>query len=173
MARRGHLSAMTEDADPTIDRAAPTLREPSTRPPPPRPLPKLLTPADLDANPWAACGQAALAALLERPLADVRHAFPPHRWVNLTQMRAALSTLGAQWTNGSSSTWEGVPQRGLVLIQFHGPWTRPSAPVSAALKHAHWVAVVKPKSPHRLPAIERPLAMVFDVNALDAGWNGG
>lgn len=57
-----------------------------------------LTRADLDANEsWVSCGQTAVAALLRRPLADMRAVFPPHPRCNLRDMRAALSKLDARW----------------------------------------------------------------------------
>ena len=137
------------------------MMHPLSRVPPPpfKPL-RLLTEAELDANPWAACGQSAVAALLSASLVQVRHAFPPHTWVNLTQMQAALTALDVTWKMGST-LWP--PQRGLAQIQWAGPWTEPGVRVHEALKRSHWIAV-------------RPLGnvtIVFDVNVVGANNNGG
>lgn len=131
---------------------------------PPR---RLLTSADLDTNKWAACGQAAVAALLWRPLEDVRRAFPPHRWCNLAQMRQALAALGIAWKNGSAENWP--PPRGLALIQFNGPWTAPGVPAVAALKHTHWIAV----GSRLIVGASAGVTPIFDVNVVGSDANGG
>ena len=123
---------------------------------------KLLTGAELDANPWAACGQAAVAALLRRDLAAVKYAFPPHRWCNLTQMRAALDTLGAAWTNGPIEAWP--PPRGFTMIEFLGPWSEPGKSINEVLKRTHWIAVDQRVGDR---------ALIFDVNVVGADNNGG
>lgn len=144
--------------------------------------PSLLTRADLDANPLAACGQTASAALLERPLADVMPAFPPHSWCNLRDMQAALTVLGARWQHsppdtraarlqGRSrpATW---PKRGLVQLFFHGPWDAPEVPIAASYKASHWVAVTPLTTPEGKP-VPREEPWVFDVNTLNLDRNGG
>lgn len=99
---------------------------------------------------WKAnCGPAALAALVGRPLAQVREAFPdfPAKpWANPTHMRAALTRL--DWSHRYCDGW---PERGLAFIQWEGPWLDPGVPVGAAYRHTHWVAAAEGK--------------VFDVNA--------
>ena len=126
---------------------------------------QLLGRADLDANEWAACGQTAVAGLLRLPLPAVKGAFPGHRWCNLTQMGEALDALGVRWTRGALGSWP--PARGMVQIQFEGPWTDPGASVNEALKRSHWVACA--------PVVDAPtpLAMICDVNAVDMDINGG
>lgn len=139
----------------------------------------ILTRADLDANEWAACGQTAVAALIKVPLASVRAAFPPHPWCNLRDMQTALTKLGTRWHHSPPdttapptmrgarpATW---PKRGLVQIFFHGPWDAPEVPIAASYKASHWVAV----EPLRAPSGAAAESMVFDVNTLDMGMNGG
>lgn len=130
----------------------------------------LLSLDELDANPWATCGPATVAALLHRPLAAIRDAFPLQRpgrtWTNARQMKAALDHLGVRWaarpyasadTTTAHRLWpEG---HGVVLIQFEGPWSS----YRVAMQHTHFIGV----SPVGTPA-ER---WVFDVNAVD--FNGG
>jgi len=137
-----------------------------------------LTVADLDAHSWASCGQTAFAALLKKPLADVRVAFPPHTRVNFTQMRTALRTAAVSfdstgYTLAGHSTAPGYrshcwPQHGLMLLQFSGPWEAPGVPVAASLKATHWVAVtpLEGGAPDGEP-------WVFDVNALADNMNHG
>lgn len=126
-----------------------------------------LTPADLDANPWAACGQTSIAAVLRRHLGDVFPVCPDHRWMNARQMRYALARLGASikdtpFVHENSleleRTW---PTRGVALVQFVGPWSEGPR----ATKRAHWIGVSTP------PGGAEP--MVFDVNVLFAGINHG
>lgn len=146
--------------------------------------PFALTRADLDAFPLAACGQTAAAALIERPLAEVLPAFPPHAHCNLRDMQAALTTLGALWQHSPPdtraarlpgrarpSTW---PRRGLVQIFFHGPWDAPEVPFAVSLKASHWVAVspVTDRYGEPMRGYERD-PFVFDVNMLAAKWNHG
>ena len=142
------------------------MRLPVTTAPSPSPVfvrpSRLLTVADLDANEWAACGQAAVAALLRRDLASVRHAFPAHRWCNLSQMREALDALNTVWRNGPIGAWP--PPRGLALIEFLGPWSEPWIHVAAKLKRTHWIAVDQRQGDH---------AVIFDVNVVGANANGG
>lgn len=141
-----------------------------------------LTRAEIDAFPLVACGQTAAAALLELPLATVMPAFPPHSWCNLTDMQAALRTLGHRWQHsppdqsaprlpGRShpATW---PRRGLVQIFFHGPWDAPEVPFAVSLKASHWVAVTPTIGNFGAP-MRGMEPVVFDVNALDLGAPGG
>lgn len=90
----------------------------------------------------AACGHGALAAVLAVPVAIVCHqlfadSLPKQRWINMPTMEEALTKagktfriVGRQW-----------PKRGLAMIQFTGPWTRPGVPVRVACQYRHWVAV--------------------------------
>ncbi len=133
-----------------------------------------LTSADLDACPWAVCGQTALAALLRLPLVDIRHAVPEGRvWMTHKDIREALAKLGAKQRSTGYEQERGDtrtppcrwPSNGLALIQFRGPWEEPQSPHVACLKHTHWIATTMPAG------LSEP--MVFDVNALAAGINHG
>lgn len=127
--------------------------------------------AMLTAQPWASCGPVALAALLKRPLVELRHAFPHQEadratWTSLPQMKAALTTLGEHWTPTLLSAEDEAaraafadgfpvrvwPKRGLALIQWRGSWDRLDVGHPGQLRHTHWVAVLG--------------ASVFDVNAV-------
>jgi len=155
----------------------------ATRSPQPQPRRYFaLTRADLDAHPLAACGQTAVAALLERPLASVMPTFPPQRWCNLRDMMAALRSLGVRWQQSPPdtratctrvrqrpATW---PRRGLVQIFFHGPWDAPEVPFAVSFKASHWVAVAPLTTPDGKP-VRGAEPMVFDVNTLDRGVNAG
>jgi hypothetical protein len=132
--------------------------------------PRLMTLAELHANPWASCGSAALAGLLGRPLADIRHAFPNQQegrtWTNLSQMEKALGALGIRYARAVSAdaslfpvNW---PLRGLVLIQFRGSWDAMPIGHPAQLQRTHWIAA-RPLAAGRLP-------FCFDVNVVGSEW---
>lgn len=113
----------------------------------------LFNPSDVDEAhaEWGAnCGPCSLAALLGCPVADVRGwfpAFPARPWVNPTTMKGALDAAGARWSltrramQPASGQVVEFPVRGLAFVQFDGPWCAPGAPVTAAYRHTHWVAV--------------------------------
>ncbi len=117
---------------------------------------KLFNPPDADEayESWrATCGPTAFAALVGKPVMEVRGSFPgfPEReWVNPTDMREALLAAAVPF-EVESGIW---PQRGLVFVQFTGPWTEPDVPVAAAYRHTHWIAIDGTE--------------VYDVNA--RGW---
>ena len=136
----------------------------------------LLTVVELDANPWASCGPAALAALLGRSLADIRHAFPRQTeastWTNLAMMGRALAALGARHSaTGTAPDLEHPaklwPRHGLVLIQFCGSWSQMPVSHPAQLQRSHWIAVMNARgaSLSYEPA-------VFDINLVAAGHSG-
>lgn len=131
-----------------------------------------LSSAELEAHAaWVACGQAALAAVIERSLEAVRPLCPPHRWMSIINMRRAFQSIGARYQltpyareldlPEETRCW---PRRGVALIQLSGPWEAPAIPVAASLERTHWVAV--------RPGLDE--AQVFDVNAVGAlspdGW---
>jgi len=141
---------------------------------------------------WGAnCGPGALAALLQVSLDAVRPALAAagfedrpclKRYTSPTIMRAALETLGCkiakdvrgnpEFTRGgsrapASTPW---PNRGLVRVQWTGPWTAPGANPRWAYGATHWVCawgveaeLVVGKT--RLPASSH---LIFDINT---GWN--
>ncbi len=84
------------------------------------------------------CGPTALAAALGRTLAGVRGLIPnfeERRYTSPTMMRHALDNAGQRFV-----TDEEWPIRGLVRIQFTGPWTAEGANPRWAYWHTHWVA---------------------------------
>lgn len=130
-----------------------------------------MTLAELAANPWASCGPAALASLLDLPLRDIRHAFPAQRedrtWTNLQQMQRAIAILRLEDTTeiGLGPDREPVewPLRGLVIVQFRGSWDAMPISHPAQLQRSHWIAV----KPH--PRLGASVPIVFDINAIDDG----
>jgi len=114
----------------------------------------LYAPSDVDAayESWGAnCGPCSLAAILGVPVADVRqyvNGFDKKRYMNLTDMMAALTAAGRQF--------DLVPRRfpvhGLAFIQWKGPW---DSHVLRAYQHTHWLGIDG--------------EMVYDLNA-DASW---
>lgn len=117
----------------------------------PSPSVRLYVPPDIDASSeaWGAnCGPCSLAALLGKPVSEVRALFVDFdrkRYVNPTQMKAALALATAKFT-AIGPRW---PGRGLVFVQFRGSWDSQS--VFVQYRHTHWITVNGPA--------------VFDVNA--------
>lgn len=146
----------------------------------------LLTMADLDASPWASCGPASLAALLQRPLPELRHAFPRATpsctWTNLERMRYALNSLGAIGLSFEETLLvgavEGVrdalarawPRRGLAIVQFRGSWDAMPVNHPAQLQRSHWVACVPVGT--RFGDQELTTDAIFDINAVESGLGG-
>jgi len=145
----------------------------------------LLTAQELDAHPWASSGHAACAALLGVPLGGVRKAFPDQRdsRVHPIEMRQALVRLGLAWRMTAPlppvdelplRAW---PVRGLLLIQFRGPWERPGVHIGASFQRATWIATAplsaSPMGTCALVDTDDP--WVFDVDTLGpfsvAGWS--
>ncbi len=128
----------------------------------------LYSPPDIDAanDAWcASCGPIAAAALLGRPVADVRAAFPwyPERpWCSPTQMLGALDALQIRGVSRRHEPGDRALVDGLAYIQFTGPWTAPGASARWAYQHTHWIAVA------------RGGAAVFDANVdfwiRSSGW---
>lgn len=121
---------------------------------------------------WGAnCGPGALAGVLGLTLDQVR----PHMgdferkgYTNPTLMFAALRSLGVKYHRVDFITTEGQPRRhwparGLVRIQWEGPWTKPGVPMAARYRHTHWIGAAK-----------GPLddVGIFDINCINngSGW---
>lgn len=108
---------------------------------------------------WGAnCGPGALAAVLNKTLADVRPhlaGFDMKRYTNPTMMFGALRELGVGWTD--TEQW---PTNGLVRVQWGGPWMRVGVPIRARYRHTHWIAT-------RLVDDEM---FAFDINGACVGW---
>lgn len=92
----------------------------------------------------AACGHCALAAWLDVPLVIVCHScFQMDRtrlqrpWVNMPDMETAFRK--ADLT--ARVIGRVLPNDGLALIQWEGPWTRPNVPPRVACMHRHWIAL--------------------------------
>lgn len=134
----------------------------------------MLTAADLESAGWAACGQTALAAVLERRLDEVRQACPDHRWMSAKDMRTALYKLGIRVHSTPVSRNEdgfvaaAWPTYGLALLQLRGPWERPCVPKVASLEQTHWIGVTPLEGGRHIDQ-----TMIFDVNALAQGLNHG
>lgn len=112
----------------------------------------------------ASCGHAALAAILGREVCDVwqaaRHEFEGRAYVSGPAMENALSKLRpGNWRPGAARGQE-FPVRGLVLMQFEGPWMARGLPLGAQLAHTHWIATVR--SPENI--------MVYDINNRGGEW---
>lgn len=113
---------------------------------------------------WHAnCGPGALAAVLDKTLADVRpHLtdFDRKHYTNPLMMLGALRSLGVHWTK----LHDGWPKQGLVRVQWGGPWMREGVPVKARYRHTHWIA-----SKHVDEGDQRGIR-VFDINGACVGW---
>lgn len=103
--------------------------------------------AEMDAasKAWGCnCGPSALAAIVGMKLDAVRPHIPDfdsRHYTNPTMMKAALTSLGV----GFEALPVTVPShtmawRGLVRIQWEGPWLNPGVPAAAAYRQTHWVA---------------------------------
>jgi len=106
----------------------------------------LYCPPDLDSafDEWGCnCGPAALAAILERPAAEVRAFFPgfeKRRYANPSQMLAACKAAGVLASIRTSYPWGSWPIK-LVKIQWGGSWLKPGVHPGAAYARTHWIAV--------------------------------
>lgn len=126
----------------------------------PAPADQLFAPPDADAahEEWGAnCGPAALAAVLGLTLAQIRpHLgdFEQRRYMNPTHLRAALDSVGVRYVVDSGASPR-RPKKGLLFIQWGGPWLKPGVPVGVAYRHTHSIAVNGD--------------LVYDVNA-EEGW---
>lgn len=112
----------------------------------------------------ASCGHAALAAILGREVCDVwqaaRQVFEGRPYVSAPAMQDALALLYPRnWRPGAARGQE-FPARGLVLIQFEGPWMAPGLPLGAQLARTHWIATVR----------DPETISVYDINNRGGEW---
>jgi hypothetical protein len=138
----------------------------------------VLTAAELEASPWAACGPTSVSALLGRSLVDIRYAFPRQteklQWANLAMVGHALDVLGVVHRatppkddlKRPAKAWS---RCGLVLVQLMGRWDQMPVNHPAQLRHTHWIAV----APAGHPVGDRHLPRTgtggaFDVNLVGA-----
>lgn len=109
---------------------------------------------------WGAnCGPGALAAVLDLKLGDVRlhlNGFDGKRYTNPLMMFGALRSLGISWRRMTS----GWPIRGLMRIQWEGPWMDPGVSPRARYRHTHWIAS------RRFGGRQ----MIYDINCSSVGW---
>lgn len=88
----------------------------------------------------ANCGPASFAAVVGLEVCDALQYFPDfldRRWCNFTHMKAALRSRGAPFAIVRS----GMPQRGLALVQWLGPWIGSDFGGRKSLKYTHWIGV--------------------------------
>ena len=114
------------------------------------------------ADEWGAnCGPGAIAAVLGLTLNEVRphmQGFDRKRYSNPKLVFAALRSLGVEWRK-SASVW---PVRGLVRVQWEGPWTMPGVPLRKRYRHTHWIGA-------RRVGENVWNTEIFDINCICAG----
>lgn len=88
-----------------------------------------------------ACGQAALAAALERDVKGVIKGFigNPGLWVSASLMVTAAATLGFTVRKTDPFPHE----KAVMLVQGLGSWMNPGVPLSARNARTHWVATCR------------------------------
>lgn len=116
------------------------------------------------------CGPAAVCAILGMAPDELRpHLldFETKGYTNPTLMANILRGLGVSFRRKFESAGEPMsgevqwPARGLVRIQWGGPWTKPGVPMRARYRATHWIGY------RSGPGINHD--RVFDVNALCVG----
>lgn len=122
------------------------------------------------------CGPAALAAMLNKTLNEVRPHIPDFdkkRFTNPTMMHVALRSLGADVQTGVAPPWgseafpsngAGWPKDGLARIQWEGSWMNPGVPIPARYARTHWVGVRAIWSGAGMTQVS-----IFDINCLCVG----
>lgn len=115
---------------------------------------------------WGAnCGPGAIAAVLGKTLDEVRphlQDFEKKKYSNIRLVEAALRSLGVKWrvrVTGREGAW---PQRGLLRIQWKGPWTAPGVHWGARQRHTHWIGARKIEG-------DSPRVEIFDINCMCVG----
>lgn len=122
------------------------------------------------------CGPAALAAVLDRTLDEVRPLmgdFETKGYTNPSLMKDALYRAGAKFRvtalgykiAGGRITFVGWPKDGLARIQWEGPWCDDGVPMAARYRHTHWVGARMRSD---------GATGIFDVNCMNngSGWVG-
>lgn len=105
--------------------------------------PPEFVPWDIDVaryNFSANCGPAAFAVITETEVCRVMRYFAHFEhspWTTLTHMRRAFTDAGWQ----IEVQRQALPVRGVVLIQWLGPWTKTNFFSRWSLPHTHWIAV--------------------------------
>lgn len=106
------------------------------------------------------CGPGALCAVLGLTPAEIRPSlgdFESKGYTNPTLMARVLHAYGLvhRQTYRSDHPGRCRIERGLMRVQWAGPWTKPGVPMAARYRHTHWVAVSGDQ--------------VFDLNAICVG----
>lgn len=121
----------------------------------------LYHPPDVEAayDTWGAnCGPCALAAVLQRPVDQLRPwltGFETRRYMSPTHLSQALDAARAPHRRLLPSLIT-PPAYGLYFVQWEGPWLAPGVPVAAAYRYTHTVGVA---------VCEEYGLMLYDVNA--------
>jgi len=132
-------------------------------------------PRDIEAatTEWDAnCGPCALAAILDRSLAETRpllNGFDKRGYMNITQVTDALRTAGVPF----KSRLKNRPNYGLAFIQWGG---HDKKPAFVQYKFTHWIAVAgetvfEVNAPHLVTW--REWQNVMPAFARQAGWGDG
>lgn len=111
-------------------------------------------PNDIETAEWANCGPAALAAILDRSLAETKpllDGFETRQYMNITHVTNALKVAGVPFKSRLKSR----PTYGLAFIQWGGHEHKHHR---AQYQFTHWIAVAG--------------ETVFDINAPElVSWN--
>jgi hypothetical protein len=100
------------------------------------------------------CGPGALAAATGHTLEEIHPhlvGFDQKHYTNPTMMFGALRSLAVPFARLHIEKW---PIRGLIRVQWHGPWMRPGVPMRARYRQTHWIAAFTVNGGHG----------VFDIN---------
>lgn len=90
----------------------------------------------------AACAHGALAAVLGVPVCRVMKHFGKGGWVNIPDMKKAISAAGRNYYRRKHEGQDLLPgpeEIAVMMIQFTGPWMQADN-VYAACRHRHWIA---------------------------------
>jgi hypothetical protein len=117
------------------------------------------------------CGPAALAAICDLTLDEVRHLFGSdfRGYTNPTMMFTALRASGRKHHEIGPQPYAGPairpwPQWGICRIQWEGPWMAQNVPAGARYQRTHWVGTWQFIG--NISGVR--LTNVFDVNALNS-----
>jgi hypothetical protein len=83
--------------------------------------------------------------------------FEKKHYTNPSLMFAALRSVGVSWSE--TRQW---PARGLVRVQWEGPWMAAGVPLRARYRHTHWIGAATLSGNRG----------VFDINCMNngSGW---
>lgn len=126
-------------------------------------------------NQWGCnCGPSAIAAVLGLSLDEVGNLMKPlqfhsKRFTNPTMARGTLRAAGVRIRELSLRDREQnvFPRRGLVQIQWTGPWTREGANKRWAYMHTHWIAAWETMRESGYLGEMQIFTEVFDCNVID------